>query len=110
METVILVLGVLLVILTAWSWAGRGPGARWWLTGFDIDRVALGVLPGIGLLLLGLGLVGTAAPGIEMVGLVCWLLAFPVFVVGMIRPRWWGPGWYREKEQARRSRPSRGRT
>ncbi len=109
MEPVILVLGIVAVVLTAWSWAGRGPGARWWTTGFDVDRVALGVLPGAGLLLLGLGLVGTGVAGVEMVGLLCWLVAFPVFVIGMIRPRWWGPRWYRQREQARRARRSRGR-
>lgn len=103
-----LVLGGVLVALTVWSWAGHGPGARWWTTGFDVDRVALGVLPGAGLLLFGLGLVGTALAGIELVGLLCWLVAFPVFVIGMIRPRWWGPRWYRDQQAQRRTRRTRG--
>jgi len=46
---VLLLLGAALLALTAWSRAGRSPGARWWARGAFSQRAVLLVFPGAGI-------------------------------------------------------------
>src|SRR5438874_2644900 len=39
----------------AWAWAGRSPGARWWVGRRLATQLMLAVVPGLGLILVGVG-------------------------------------------------------
>ena len=99
-ESWIALLGLALLAVAAWSWAGSTPGSRWWIRVWQGDTMALGFAPGVGLILLGLGLIALvpgdgSESGLGMVGSLLWVVGFPVFVIGSWGPRWWGPRWYR---------------
>ncbi|MGI8612594.1 MAG: hypothetical protein ACR2KL_01390 [Nocardioidaceae bacterium] len=87
--------GGALVAISGWSWAGRTPAARWWVRRWEAAPLALGIVPGIGLLLFGLGLYAVGPAPLQVIGGLLWLASFPVLLVGFLTPRWWGPGWYR---------------
>ena len=99
-ESWIALLGLALLALAAWSWGGSTPGSRWWIRVWQGDTMALGFAPGVGLILLGLGLIALvpgdgSESGLGMVGSLLWVVGFPVFMIGSWGPSWWGPRWYR---------------
>lgn len=93
--------GVAALALTGWSWAGRSPGARWWFHRQGYHSLVLGALPGMGLLLVVGAVVGLA--GGRAVGLLVplFLVGVVIVFVGIARPPWWGPRWFRESPEAR---------
>ena len=83
----------------AWAWAGRSPGARWWVGRRLATQLMLAVVPGLGLILVGVG-------GLALVGTGVALLVAPPVLLGLVLelagifallPRWWGPRWYRRR-------------
>lgn len=98
----ILLLGGALVGLALWSWLGRSRAARWWVRTWEGDSLVLGILPGTGLVLFGLGLVAVFDGALQTVGSLLWLCGFPVFLIGFITPSWWGPAWYRQLSKPER--------
>jgi hypothetical protein len=95
-------MGVALLALAAWAWAGRSARARWWAGRTFGPQLALGVVPGLGLILLGVGVLTLAGPAVALLVALPVLAGLVLEVAGMfaVLPRWWGPRWYR-------SRPSR---
>ncbi|MDH2414580.1 hypothetical protein [Nocardioides sp. CER19] len=98
-----LAVGIVLTGLGVWQRLGRGRSARAWsgAAGEGGVRLALFVLPGIGLLALALGL-GPWADDVPAIGLLLLVLvlagALLLFGWGMMRlpyPRWAVPGWAR---------------
>lgn len=108
-----MLLGAALLVLATWSWVGRTARARWWTQVWQGDSLALGVAPAMGLILCGLGLIALV-PGeatgsaLGTVGGLFWLLGFPVMLIGVWTPRWWGPGWYRQMSDRERAAALRG--
>lgn len=103
----IVALGGALLGFASWSSLGRSPAARWWVRSWEGDALVLGIVPGMGLVLFGLGLVAVFDGALQTVGSLLWLCGFPLFLIGFITPRWWGPRWYRrmsprERQQAQR--------
>jgi hypothetical protein len=103
-------LGAVMLALAWWSRAGGSERARWWtrpsagdVYGFTSENVALGVLPGLGLILFaGSGYYSWLGPwgslllvALVAVGIVIGVLG--VFVPVVLRPRW------RRRELAGRS-------
>jgi hypothetical protein len=100
-------LGGALLTFAAWGWLGRSHASRWWVRSWEGDSLILGVLPGMGLVLFGLGLVAVFNGPLQTIGSLLWLAGFPVFVLGFLTPRWWGPGWYRRMSPQQRQRAQR---
>lgn len=98
----IVLLGAALIGFAGWSWLGRSRPARWWVRSWEGDSLVLGVLPGMGLVLFGLGLVAVFDGPLQIVGSLLWLCGFPLFLIGFITPRWWGPAWYRHMSSSQR--------
>ncbi len=109
--------GAAILVLVAWSRAGRNRAARWWAddgtgTAFD-ERAVLFILPGFALILLSVWpLAGYSSRTADD----AWRLFFaPLVLVGGVMgiwggmqlyvPRWYLPAWLR----ARRPRPERGK-
>lgn len=102
---VCLLLGAALIALGVWERLGKGPNARAWTDAATETRVrmALFILPGLGLLALVFGL----APWLDDVPVLVVLYPFlllvgvlGLFVWGFLQvpyPRWSVPGWAREK-------------
>jgi len=89
-------LGGVLLVLSIWGWLGRTRASRWWVRTWEGDSLVLGVLPGMGLVLFGLGIFAVVDNALlETIGSFVWLAGFPVFLLGFLTPRWWGPAWYR---------------
>ncbi len=110
----ILALALVLLGIAVWSWRGRSASSRWWLRIWQGDTMALGFAPGVGLVLLGIGMIALV-PGDEpqqtpvgMIASFVWLAGFPVFVIGSWGPRWWGPRWYRSMSDRSRVEALRG--
>ena len=100
-------LGGALLAFAAWGWLGRSHASRWWVRSWEGDSLVLGVVPGMGLVLFGLGLVAVSDGPLKTVGSLLWLAGFPVFLLGFVTPRWWGPGWYRRMSPQQRQRAQR---
>jgi len=96
-----------MLAVTVWSWAGRSYASRWWMRSLMSDSLALGVLPGIGLGLTGIGLYAVFGEPLAVVGGLLLFACFPVFVIGFFTPRWWGPGWYRQMSPQQRQTAQR---
>jgi lysylphosphatidylglycerol synthetase-like protein (DUF2156 family) len=102
-HVLVALLGAGILALATWAWAGRSRRARWWVGRPWGPELVLAVLPGLGLLVLGgglLSLLGTAAALL----LVPMLLGAVLALMGMLMlvPRWWGPRWYRRLPPSRR--------
>ena len=97
--------------VTVWSWAGRTRGSRWWVWRTSQGRgdlIPLCVLPFLGLLLLFTSIVNLIGPESVAYMWPFFLLPLIVAVIGVIRPRWWGPKWYREYRKAQEDDPFNG--
>src|SRR5699024_12849866 len=67
---------VLLVWLFVWSWRGRSRASRWWYRDiYGSDSMAMGILPGAGEVLLGVGLYRALPDGVYGIGV-------PFIVIG----------------------------
>jgi hypothetical protein len=94
----------LAILLYCWlCWSGRNQGwhehSRRW------TWVVLGLLPGQGLLVLGLGIAmldygGPTGRACAAVGAAAAGLGF---IVGIVEPSWWGPAWFRELRDSERN-------
>jgi len=101
-------LGGALLAFSAWGWLGRTAASRWWVRTWEGDSLVLGVLPGMGLLLFGLGIVAVFDNALlQTMGSFLWLAGFPVFLLGFLTPRWWGPAWYRRMSSRERQEAQR---
>ena len=98
------VVGAALLLLSIWAWRGRSRRSRWWVRSPFGGQVMLGLVPGLGLIILGVGLLTLVGPWFTAV------IALPVlfgaaleFAVIFARlPHWWGPRWYRRLSAAER--------
>ncbi len=96
--------GVLAHAVLCWTGRLRGWTRRaWW------DQWVLGFAPGLGALVLGVGLLRLfGKPVGPVIGSVLVLAGFVLLVPGMVyvffEPRWWGPRWFR-RLSARERRP-----
>lgn len=90
-----LVLGVVACAVAAWCWLGRTPRARWWFRRTGYYPLVLGALPGFGVLLLVGGLYRLLGSGVEGYLTPFFLVGAVILFIGVIHPRWWGPGWFR---------------
>jgi hypothetical protein len=90
---------VALLVVTAWAWAGRSARARWWSSRAFGPQLALGVVPGLGLILLGVGVLTLAGTGVAVLVALPVLVGLVLELAGMfaLLPRWWGPRWYRRR-------------
>jgi hypothetical protein len=95
---VILLIGAGLLAVSAWGWAGRSRQARWWVGRPFGPQLALGVAPGLGLIVFGVGLLTIFGPELTLVVAPPVLLGVVLELAGMFSliPRWWSPRWYRE--------------
>ena len=111
-DVLILMLGAGLLALSGWAWAGRSRRARFWVGRPNFDQLMLAVLPGLGLLIVGIEvgkLIGTSGAN-SLLLLLPILLGAVLELAGMLDllPRWWGPAWYRHlPPDQRRSDPTR---
>jgi hypothetical protein len=90
-----LLVGLLACAVAAWSWLGRTPAARWWFGRSGYYPLVLGALPGFGLLLVVGGLYRLLSSGANVFLMPFFLAGVVVTFVGILHPRWWGPGWFR---------------
>ena len=90
-----LVLGIGLCGVAAWSWLGRTPRARWWFKRSGYYPLVLGALPGFGILLLVGGLYRLLGSDSEGYLAPLFVVGAAVLLIGVVHPRWWGPGWFR---------------
>ena len=99
--------GVLLLVIFTWSWRGASPRARWWhRDNHGSDSMAMGVIPGTGLILVGVAALRTLPDAVSGVALALITVGGIVVVIGAVVPRLWGPRWYRDylARQKRRAR------
>jgi hypothetical protein len=89
--------GAALVALSGWMWSGRSPRARWWAGRPFGPRLALGLLPGLGLVLLSAGALTAAGAPATPLAAPAMLLGLVLVLAGAapLLPGWLGPGWYR---------------
>lgn len=113
----IVLIGVALLVLTAWSWRGQTARSRWWVPTLGGRHLVLGVLPGLGVLVSGGGLMAmTRGMGEALFGATVLVVGLPMLVgvvlefAGMfgLLPKWWGPRWYRDKVRKQRRKPFYG--
>jgi hypothetical protein len=97
-NVLVAVVGPGLLTLSAWCWAGRSRGARWWAGRPFGPQLMLGVVPGLGLIALSVGVVTLAGTSVALVVVLPFLFGALLELAGMldVLPRWWGPGWYRD--------------
>ncbi len=96
-----LVVGLACCTLAAWSWLGRTPRARWWFGRSGYYSLVLGALPGFGLLLVVGGLYRLLGSGAKPFLVPFFLIGAGVTFIGIVHPRWWGPGWFRRARSGR---------
>lgn len=99
--------GVLLLVIFTWSWRGTSPRARWWhRDNHGSDSMAMGVIPGTGLILVGVAALRSLPDAVAAVALVLITVGAVVVVIGALIPRLWGPRWYRDflAKQKRRAK------
>jgi hypothetical protein len=100
----VVAIGAGLLLLSVWAWRGRSRRSRWWVRSPFGGQVMLGLVPGLGLIILGAGLLTLVGPWFTAV------VALPVlfgaaleFAVIFARlPHWWGPRWYRRLSESER--------
>ncbi|MBJ7610074.1 MAG: hypothetical protein JF887_11690 [Candidatus Dormibacteraeota bacterium] len=103
----LLLIPAVLLVVSAWSWAGRSRRARWWVGRPFMDQLVLGVAPGVALV------TGTVVLGMLFGGtsdLMAVLVVLPILVgivlilagIFALLPRWWGPRWYRNLSAGQR--------
>jgi len=95
--------GAGLLALTAWAWAGRSARARWWAGRTFGPQLALGVAPGLGLLLVGAGVLtaGGAPAALPVAPLLLAGAVLELAGIFALLPGWWGPRWYRQRRRGR---------
>ena len=91
--------GLAILALAAWSWAGRTRGARWWAGTGGSPVIAIGILPFFGLLLVAAGVHRLGGETLSPLTSVLVLLGFVLLVLGMFQPRFVMPRWYTDKER-----------
>ena len=96
-----LVIGVGACALAAWSWLGRTPRARWWFGRSGLYPLVLGALPGFGLLLVVGGLYRLLGSWADALLVPLFVVGALVTFIGVLHPRWWGPGWFRRAPSGR---------
>ncbi|HEU0286394.1 MAG TPA: hypothetical protein VFR22_05060 [Nocardioidaceae bacterium] len=103
-HVLVVAIGMVLLALSIWAWRGRSRRSRWWVGSPYGGQVMLGLVPGLGLIILSMGLLTLIGPWFTAVaGLPILFGAALVLAVIFARlPRWWGPGWYREMSEAER--------
>lgn len=104
----LLVLGLGLSWVSAWSWRGRSVRARWWTRTWQADTLVLGIVPAMALMILGGGLYESFGRATLPVTAPAVMISFALFVLGFLTPRWWGPRWYRDMTPAERQAALRG--
>jgi hypothetical protein len=100
----VVLIGVCLLAVSVWGWAGRSRMARWWVGRPFGPQLVLGLLPGLGLLVLGGGLLALAGTAVALAVALPMLLGAVLELAGMssLLPGWWGPKWYRQLPRDRR--------
>lgn len=100
--------GVLLLVLFGWSWRGATGRARWWHhDARGSDGMAMGVVPGGGVVLVGVAILRVMPEAARSIPVALIVAGAVVIVVGSVVPRLWGPRWYRTY-LARQKRTARG--
>lgn len=101
--------GVLLLAIFGWSWRGATSRARWWHKDtHGSDSMAMGVIPGAGVVLVGVAALRTLPDAVAGIAIVLIVAGGIVIVAGSLVPRLWGPRWYRDYLAAQK-RIARGR-
>jgi hypothetical protein len=97
--------GAVLVALSAWGWAGRSRRARWWVGRAFGPQLALGLMPGLGLLVLSVGVLAMGGTSLAPAVALPALLGVVLELAGIldVLPGWWGPRWYRQLPGRRRA-------
>jgi hypothetical protein len=100
----VVAIGAALLGLAIWAWRGRTRRSRWWVRSPGGAQVMLGLVPGLGLIILGVGLLTLIGPWfVAVIGLPLLFGAVLEFAVIFAQlPRWWGPRWYRQMSEAER--------
>jgi hypothetical protein len=98
------VTGLLVLVVTWWSWRGASTPARWWTGTPGTEWLVRMAMPGWGAAVFCFGaglLAGEAVFGWFAVPGLLGLLLSLLGGLGLV-PRWWGPRWYREEVGRRR--------
>ena len=105
----LLLAGVLLLVLFVWSWRGSTGTARWWHhDARGSDGMAMGVIPGAGIILVAVAVLRVTPEPVRSLPVVVIVAGAVVVVVGSVVPRLWGPRWYRAY-LAKQKRIARGK-
>ena len=110
MKDVLLTIGFfvgsgLLLGLFVWSWRGRSHVARWWYQDiYGSDSMAMGVFPGAGVVLFGVGLYRALPEGLVGLSYLFIVIGALGGMIGMVLPFLWGPRFYKEYRKRERNR------
>ncbi|MGH3448574.1 MAG: hypothetical protein ACRDQA_19790 [Nocardioidaceae bacterium] len=100
--------GAAMLVLFVWSWIGRSRAARWWAKKDLSPNIAMGILPGVGLLLASVGTYYVF--GENVIAITTWtgLLGLPIGLVGFCFPQLWAPKWFKQRRREWKMRARRG--
>jgi hypothetical protein len=96
-EAAVIAIGIV-ILAGAWMcWTGRW---RTWSRQVTMANMPISMLPALGafLVLVGVAMLLPRVPG-ALVGLLAFVVAFAGIVMFFWGPSWYGPAWYRERDQ-----------